>query len=325
MDRPHPAPDLLCDSDVLACLRVLRAVEADRSHLTRLTQAQRRELLTLAGLIAKPERHDLVKMAKAFRRAEREAAKQHDRRVIDQTGLRMQRRATVYAPLWLEAPPPALARARTAQRARLLRLQEALCQTASLLRLSVRDLRRLQLCQARTERRSRRPLCAGHRRAGENRLSGIAQTAARRRACHRHHALSRRCRRPVLERAGFCGLSRTPANPRSRPASHAERRTLHAVSERAPAAARLHSEQRLPDRAAAGGFLPAPAGRRGRAARRAARGLGWPARRSSRVAASPAGAAVSWRPIAGSKRWAAGTGRWATGTQRRVAGRAPTR
>jgi NAD(P)-dependent dehydrogenase (short-subunit alcohol dehydrogenase family) len=106
MDRPHPAPDLLCDSDVLACLRVLRAVEADRAHLTRLTQAQRRELLTLAGLIAKPERHDLVKMAKAFRRAEREAAKQHDRRVIDQTGLRMQRRATVYEPLWLEAPPP---------------------------------------------------------------------------------------------------------------------------------------------------------------------------------------------------------------------------
>ena len=106
MDCPNPAPDPLCDGDVLACLRVLRAVEADRSHLTRLTQAQRRELLTLAGLIAKPERHDLVKMAKAFRRAEREAAKQHDRRVIDQTGLRMQRRAAVYEPLWLEAPPP---------------------------------------------------------------------------------------------------------------------------------------------------------------------------------------------------------------------------
>ena len=33
------------------------------------------ELLTLAGLVAKPERHDLVKMAKAFRRAEREAVK----------------------------------------------------------------------------------------------------------------------------------------------------------------------------------------------------------------------------------------------------------
>ena len=88
------------------CIRVLRAVEADRSHLTRLTREQRRELLTLAGLVAKPERHDLVKMAKAFRRAERDAAKAHDRNAIEQAGLRIQRRATEYAPLWLEPPKP---------------------------------------------------------------------------------------------------------------------------------------------------------------------------------------------------------------------------
>jgi NAD(P)-dependent dehydrogenase (short-subunit alcohol dehydrogenase family) len=83
---------------------VLRSIEADRSHLTRLTQEQRRELLTLAGLVAKPERHDLVKMARAFRRAERAAAKEFDRKVIDQAGLRIQRRCAVYAPLRLEPP-----------------------------------------------------------------------------------------------------------------------------------------------------------------------------------------------------------------------------
>ena len=83
----------ISDDDVLACVRVLRAIEADRSHLTRLTQEQRRELLTLAGLVAKPERHDLVKMAKAFRRAEREATKEHDRKAIEQAGLRVQRRS----------------------------------------------------------------------------------------------------------------------------------------------------------------------------------------------------------------------------------------
>ena len=94
------------DDDLQACVRVLRAIEADRSHLTRLTQEQRRELLTLAGLIAKPERHDLVKMAKAFRRAEREAAKEQDRKAIEQAGLRVQRRAPVFAPLWLEPPKP---------------------------------------------------------------------------------------------------------------------------------------------------------------------------------------------------------------------------
>ncbi len=94
------------DDDVHACVRVLRAIEADRSQLTRLTQEQRRELLTLAGLVAKPERHDLVRMAKAFRRAEREAAKERDRQVIQSSGLRTQRRSAVYAPLWLEPPQP---------------------------------------------------------------------------------------------------------------------------------------------------------------------------------------------------------------------------
>ena len=96
----------ISDDDLRACVRVLRAIEADRSHLTRLSQEQRRELLTLAGLVAKPERHDLVRMAKAFRRAEREAAKEQDRKAIEQAGLRVQRRAPVFAPLWLEPPKP---------------------------------------------------------------------------------------------------------------------------------------------------------------------------------------------------------------------------
>lgn len=104
--HPLPEPGRLSEEDVRTCISVLRTIEADRSHLTRLTQEQRRELLTLAGLVAKPERHDLVKMAKAFRRAEREAKKEQDRRAIEQAGLRVQRRADVYAPLWLEPPKP---------------------------------------------------------------------------------------------------------------------------------------------------------------------------------------------------------------------------
>jgi NAD(P)-dependent dehydrogenase (short-subunit alcohol dehydrogenase family) len=58
----------------------------------------------LAGLVAKPERQDLVRMAKAFRRADREAVKAHDRRMIEQSGLRVQRRSAAYTPLWLEPP-----------------------------------------------------------------------------------------------------------------------------------------------------------------------------------------------------------------------------
>jgi NAD(P)-dependent dehydrogenase (short-subunit alcohol dehydrogenase family) len=106
----HPNPSIpdpftgLSEEDIRTCVRVLQAIDADRSLLTRLSQDQRRELLTLAGLVAKPERHTLVKMAKAFRKADREATKAHDRKVIEQTGLRVQRKSSVYTPLWL--PPP---------------------------------------------------------------------------------------------------------------------------------------------------------------------------------------------------------------------------
>ena len=104
----HSAPGTsFSEAEVRTCINVLRAIEADRSHLVRLTQEQRRELLTLAGLVAKPERRDLVKLAKAFRRAEREAAKEHDRRIVEQTGLRVQRRSALLAPLRLEPPDTA--------------------------------------------------------------------------------------------------------------------------------------------------------------------------------------------------------------------------
>ena len=91
---PVPSVELTAD-DVETCVRVLRAIEADRSHLTRLGREQRRELLTLAGLVAKPERRDLVRMAKAFRRAEREAAKAHDRALVERAALRVQRKSAV--------------------------------------------------------------------------------------------------------------------------------------------------------------------------------------------------------------------------------------
>jgi NAD(P)-dependent dehydrogenase (short-subunit alcohol dehydrogenase family) len=94
------------DDELRACIRILRAIEADRAHLTRLTQEERREFLTLAGVIAKPDGHDLRRMTKAFRRAKREAQRAHDRSVIEQAGLRVQRRAAVYSPLWLERPKP---------------------------------------------------------------------------------------------------------------------------------------------------------------------------------------------------------------------------
>jgi NAD(P)-dependent dehydrogenase (short-subunit alcohol dehydrogenase family) len=104
MNHTKPKIETLSADDVGACMRVLRAIEADRSHLAGLALEQRRELLMLAGLVTKPERHDVTRMAKAFRRAKREVTKEHDRRILERAGLRIQRRSKVYAPLWLERP-----------------------------------------------------------------------------------------------------------------------------------------------------------------------------------------------------------------------------
>jgi NAD(P)-dependent dehydrogenase (short-subunit alcohol dehydrogenase family) len=106
----HASPDLSADGltaeDVRTCVRVLRLIESDRSHLTRLSQDQRRELLTLAGLVTKPERHEVSRMLKGFRRAKRQMLQEQDRNIIERAGLRMQRRSKIYAPLRLERPKP---------------------------------------------------------------------------------------------------------------------------------------------------------------------------------------------------------------------------
>jgi NAD(P)-dependent dehydrogenase (short-subunit alcohol dehydrogenase family) len=104
MNMISAAPAPPTPEEVLVCIRVLRAIEADRSHLTRLAPDQRRELLLFSGLVAKPEGHDLRRMTKAYRRAKRAAAQERDRTLVEQTGLRIQRRSPVYAPLWLERP-----------------------------------------------------------------------------------------------------------------------------------------------------------------------------------------------------------------------------
>lgn len=90
--------------DLDTCLRVLQSIRADRGLLTGLSREQRRDLLTLAGLVAKPDRDELRRMAKAFRRADRQAALEQDRQSLETAGLRVQRRSETFAPLWL--PPP---------------------------------------------------------------------------------------------------------------------------------------------------------------------------------------------------------------------------
>ena len=240
-ERPgaeRPGPEALTDADVRTCVRVLRLIEADRSHLTTLSQEQRRELLTLAGLVTKPERHEVSRMLKGFRRAKRQIAQEHDRGIIERAGLRVQRRAKVYAPLWLERPKPEVERVSAVSGAsgefhqarncyvckqpftKMHRYYDSMCEPCG----------EFNYAQARTERGPRRPLRAGHRRAREDRLSGGAEAAARRRACHRHHPLS--CRTPPSATRRSPTLREFQERLRNswpRSAAHAERRTVHAI------------------------------------------------------------------------------------------------
>ena len=78
----------------------------------------------------------------------------------------------------------------------------------------------------------------------------------------------------------FCLVSRAAADPRTGPAPHAERGAVHEISRRTAAAPRLHPQQRLPDGAPAGGILSTSAGAGSRSRRRASDGSAKRARRS---------------------------------------------
>lgn len=82
--------------DLEACVETLEAIAADRGLLTELDESMRTRLVRAAGLVSKPDRAALRKMAKAFRRKEREERRRSDEAVLDATGIRALRRAPVF-------------------------------------------------------------------------------------------------------------------------------------------------------------------------------------------------------------------------------------
>ena len=159
----------------------------------------------------------------------------------------------------------------SARAAALLRLQAEVHTDPSLLRPAVPGVRRVQLRQAHRTGRPRRPRRAADRRARQDRLPGRPQAAARRRAPDRHHALPARFRRALRAGAGLRRVGPSAGGLRPRPAPHAERRGVLPRAARHAAAARLHRQQRLPDRAPPAGVLRAHDGGRDRGAARHAR------------------------------------------------------
>ena len=123
----------------------------------------------------------------------------------------------------------------------------------SVLRPAVPRLRRLQLPQAHRDRRPERPRRAAHRRPRQDRLPGRDQAAAGRRAADRHDALPARLRRRATRRSPTSSdwgdrLEIFGLDLRHTPSVEA----FCAAPQRDARPARLHRQQRLPDRAPAG-------------------------------------------------------------------------
>ncbi len=249
------------EDDVDTCIRVLRAIERDRAHLTGLTQERRRELLTLAGLVAKPERRDLVRMAKAFRRAEREAAKAHDQKLVDQSGLRIQRRSPVYAPLRLEPPTPAEVddRAELNQPracyvckqpfARVHRYYDSMCEGCGDFNYAKRE--------QTADLDGRYALVTGARvKIGFQASLKLLRAGA-------HVVVTTRFPVDAVGRYAkeldFADFQERLQDLRTRSAPRAERRAVRPFPRRASAATRLHPQQCVPNGAPPGRVLPASA------------------------------------------------------------------
>jgi NAD(P)-dependent dehydrogenase (short-subunit alcohol dehydrogenase family) len=103
MQRSSPPPDSapatpFDDADLAVALRVFEALAADRAHLARVPADVRRALLVAAGRVSRPERHEVVRLAKALRKRDRVETRERDRALLETSGMRALRRAPVFRP-----------------------------------------------------------------------------------------------------------------------------------------------------------------------------------------------------------------------------------
>ncbi len=91
---------------LLGALAILRDVATDRGLLAVLDEETRRELMIAAGHVSRPDRVEIKKLLKALRRRERDAKRDADQALLDQTGIRTLRRAPVFPTPSLAVPAP---------------------------------------------------------------------------------------------------------------------------------------------------------------------------------------------------------------------------
>ena len=83
-------------TQVAQCTELLEAIVADHSRLGALDLELRRRLLTAAGRISHPDPVARRRLAREFRRRERAQVQRADAAVLERTGMRTLRRASVF-------------------------------------------------------------------------------------------------------------------------------------------------------------------------------------------------------------------------------------
>lgn len=84
--------------EVNACIALLEAFVEDRTLLATITDEQRRQLIVAAGRLSRPNRDEVQRYSKAFRKITHAKNQAHDRAVRASTEIRVAREADVFVP-----------------------------------------------------------------------------------------------------------------------------------------------------------------------------------------------------------------------------------
>ena len=90
-------------------LAVLEQIAANHALLDQMSEEARTRLRQACGRIAAPTKEAKRALSRARRKRHSEERREHDRQILDQTGMRRQREAMIYPtpdPSWLEAKLP---------------------------------------------------------------------------------------------------------------------------------------------------------------------------------------------------------------------------
>jgi NAD(P)-dependent dehydrogenase (short-subunit alcohol dehydrogenase family) len=89
-------PQPLETTDLGRCVELLESMARDHTRLALIDRDLRRRLVTAAGQISRPDKLAKRALARALRRHERDERRHHDTAILDRTGTRVLRRASVY-------------------------------------------------------------------------------------------------------------------------------------------------------------------------------------------------------------------------------------